>query len=59
MSAFFAMGGYAAFVWPTYGLAAALIVGLIVWTHRRHARAVKAVAELDARRPARARKGAV
>lgn len=24
--AFFAMGGYAAYVWPSYGLAAALLV---------------------------------
>lgn len=30
MSEFLAMGGYAAFIWPTYGVAAALLVGLLV-----------------------------
>ena len=28
MSAFFAMGGYGAFIWPCYGLAAILVIGL-------------------------------
>lgn len=30
MSEFFAMGGYAAFIWPAYGLAAAVLAGLTV-----------------------------
>lgn len=60
MSSFFAMGGYGAFIWPTYGLALLTMAGLIVWTMRRHARAAKLVAELEARRPARTRsRGAV
>ncbi len=29
MSDFFAMGGYAAYVWPAYGLAAVILAG--VW----------------------------
>lgn len=30
MSEFFAMGGYAAYVWGSYGLAVAVLVGLLV-----------------------------
>jgi heme exporter protein D len=28
MSEFFAMGGYAAYVWPAYGVAAVVLIGL-------------------------------
>jgi heme exporter protein D len=28
MSEFFAMGGYAAYIWPSYGVAAGLLIGL-------------------------------
>jgi heme exporter protein D len=39
MNEFFAMGGYAAFVWPAYGLTALVMVGLLVDTlHRLRAR---------------------
>ncbi len=31
MSEFFAMGGYAAFVWPSYGIAFGVMAGLLVW----------------------------
>lgn len=30
MNEFLAMGGYAAFIWPTYGVAAVLLVGMLV-----------------------------
>ena len=30
LSAFLAMGGYARFVWPAYGLTAAVMIGLLV-----------------------------
>jgi heme exporter protein D len=30
MQAFFEMGGYAAFVWPAYGVAAVVLIGLLV-----------------------------
>ena len=30
MDTFFAMGGYARFVWPAYGVALAVLVGLLV-----------------------------
>jgi heme exporter protein D len=29
MSEFFAMGGYAAFIWPAYGVTAVLLCGLL------------------------------
>jgi heme exporter protein D len=32
MAEFFAMGGYAAYVWPSYALAAVVLVGLLVAT---------------------------
>ena len=34
LATFFAMGGYAAFVWPAYGLATVGIVGVWVLYHR-------------------------
>ena len=42
---FFAMGGYAPFVWPAYALAAVVLIGLLV-TSLRQLR--KAEAELAA-----------
>jgi heme exporter protein D len=45
MSEFLDMGGYAAFVWPSYGLAA-IVLGVLAWTSWR-ARAA-AAAELAA-----------
>ena len=37
---FFAMGGYAGFVWPAYGIAALVLVGLlgVSWHQLRQAR---------------------
>lgn len=29
MTGFFAMGGYAAFIWPAYGISAVALVGMI------------------------------
>jgi heme exporter protein D len=34
----FAMGGYAGFVWPAYGLAAIVLGGLAFLSWRRHRR---------------------
>jgi len=41
LSDFFAMGGYAAFVWPSYGVAFGVMVGLLAWawTTARHGEA--------------------
>ncbi len=30
MSGFFSMGGYAAYVWPAYGVAAVVLAGLLI-----------------------------
>jgi heme exporter protein D len=38
MSAFLNMGGYAAYVWPSYGLTLVIIVLNIVWARRLLAR---------------------
>lgn len=38
MSEFINMGGYAAYVWPSYGLTLAVIVLNIVWARRLLAR---------------------
>ena len=35
MSEYFAMGGYAAFIWPSYGVAALLLIVLFVLSVRR------------------------
>ena len=35
VSSFFAMGGYAAFVWPAYALAGAVLVGLLLVSLRQ------------------------
>ena len=36
MSEFFAMGGYARFVWPAYGAALVLLVGLLLLSLRQY-----------------------
>jgi heme exporter protein D len=51
MSGFLAMGGYAAYVWPAYGIS---VVGLglaviVVW--RGYARAKATLAALEGKRP--------
>ena len=36
LTTYFAMGGYAGFVWPAYGIAA-LVLGVLAWqSWRRH-----------------------
>jgi heme exporter protein D len=48
MAEFFEMGGYAAFVWPAYGITALVTLGLIVWTVQAHRAARQRVAALEA-----------
>jgi heme exporter protein D len=36
LAAYFAMGGYAVFVWPAYGVAAAVLGGLALHSWRRY-----------------------
>jgi heme exporter protein D len=48
---YLAMGGYAAFVWPAYGLTTIVMAGLLVQTWRRYRRAQRELAELQQARP--------
>ena len=48
MSAFFAMGGYAAFVWPAYGVSAFGLGCAIVLCWRGYGQAKKRLAMLEA-----------
>ena len=43
MSQYFAMGGYAAFIWPSYALAIVLLVGVFVLAARRLGAATRAL----------------
>jgi heme exporter protein D len=47
VGAFFAMGGYAGFVWPAYGVASAVLGGLCVYSWRRYRESVVAVERLQ------------
>jgi heme exporter protein CcmD len=47
MSAFFAMGKYAAYVWPAYGVSVFGIGGAILLTLSAYARAKKKLAVLE------------
>ena len=47
LPAYLAMGGYAAFVWPAYGIAAAVLGGLAIYSWRRHRASVDALARLQ------------
>ncbi len=49
MMAFFEMGGYAGFIWPAYGAAAVVLVGLMVLSRRALKAAETELAALDAR----------
>lgn len=48
MSGFFAMGGYAEFVWPAYGVSAVLLGAAIVLTVRAYRKARAQLAALEA-----------
>ncbi|MGH6927914.1 MAG: heme exporter protein CcmD [Dongiaceae bacterium] len=48
---FLAMGGYAGFVWPAYGLAAAILVGLLLVSLRQLHKAEADLEALGATRP--------
>jgi len=47
---FLAMGGYAAFVWPAYGISFTAIIAAIVLTIAAYRSAVERARALDARR---------
>jgi heme exporter protein D len=47
MASFFAMGGYAVFVWPAYAVTFVVLVAAIVVSLRAHAQAKKSVRQLE------------
>jgi heme exporter protein D len=51
MSDFFAMGGYAAYVWPAYAVAVIILGGLTLNAVLRYRAAVRELDTLQARRP--------
>lgn len=48
VTAFFQMGGYAAFVWPSLGLAVVVMAGLLIATLRQLRARQRRLAELEA-----------
>ena len=52
---FFEMGGYAAFVWPAFGITALVMVGLLIDSLRDLRRRQRRLAELEAAHPGRKR----
>jgi heme exporter protein D len=49
IASWIAMGGYAGFVWPAYGVAAAVLGGLALFSWRRHRRSRDTLANLQRR----------
>ncbi len=47
ISGFLAMGGYAAFVWPAYGVAFAVLGGLALFSWRRYRESTAALDRLQ------------
>ncbi len=43
LAQYFSMGGYAAFIWPSYALAVVLLIGTFVLASRRLAAAERAL----------------
>jgi heme exporter protein D len=52
---YLAMGGYAAFVWPAYAVAAIVLGGLAVQSLRAYRRNMRQLATLQQERPGRRR----
>jgi len=53
LDAFLAMGGYAKYVWPAYGIAVAVLGGLIVNSVAAYRRTRRALEAAQAERPRR------
>ena len=43
LASWLAMGGYAAFVWPAYGITAVVLAGLAFHSWRRHRASLRAL----------------
>jgi heme exporter protein D len=50
LAAYFAMGGYAGFVWPAYAIAAVVLGGLAIQSWRRYRASRDALARLGSRK---------
>lgn len=59
MAEFFAMGGYAWYVWPSYGIAAAVLVGLLVASVRGLRGQETTLKALEGARPRRRPRAAI
>ncbi|ANC92610.1 heme exporter protein CcmD [Azospirillum humicireducens] len=55
MNDFLNMGGYAAYVWPAYGIATLVLLGLLVATWKGLRNAEATLKALESARPARRR----
>ena len=53
MAEFFSMGGYAAYVWPAYGIAAAILVAMLIVSLRGLRRHETLLKTLQTNRPRR------
>ena len=53
LSSFLEMGGYGGFVWPSFGLTAAILLALLVDSLRRLKAGQRALARLEAQMPSR------
>ena len=47
VGAYFAMGGYAVYVWPAYALSAAVLGGLALFSWRRYRDSVRSLERLQ------------
>ena len=56
MNEFFAMGGYAAYVWPAYGVAAIVLIGVWIASLRGLRARESEIEAVEAERPRRDRK---
>ena len=52
---FFAMGGYAAYVWPAFAITAIVMIGLLIETLHTLHRRERGLAGLESTRPERIR----
>jgi heme exporter protein CcmD len=48
MSSFWAMGGYAVYIWPAYAVSALGLVGATLWTLSAYAAVKKRLKQLEA-----------
>jgi heme exporter protein D len=56
MTEFLNMGGYAAYVWPSYAIAAIVMLGLLLGSLRSLRQSERTLAALEAERPRRRRR---